>query len=66
MQPIKTVRTTFVGNHPRIIPVKFSQSPVCGFSGKDVFKRKNVDGWTTDNDKQPINKSQYLISAYVS
>ena len=36
MQPIRTICTTLVGDHPGIIPVKFGQNPMSGFRGEDV------------------------------
>jgi len=36
MQPIRTIWTTLVGDHPGIIPVKFGQKPMSGFRGEDV------------------------------
>jgi len=36
MQPIRTIWTTLVGDHPGIIPVKFGQNPMSGFRGEDV------------------------------
>ena len=35
MQPIRTIWTTLVGDHPGIIPVKFGQNPMSGFRGED-------------------------------
>ena len=35
MQPTGTVRTTLIGDHPGIIPVKFGQIPISG-SREDV------------------------------
>ena len=35
MQPIRTIWTTLVGDHPEIIPVKFGQNPMSGFRGED-------------------------------
>jgi len=35
MQPTRTVWTTFIGDHPGIIPVKFGQIPISG-SREDV------------------------------
>jgi len=31
MQPTETVLTTLIGDHPRIIPMKFGQNPMRGF-----------------------------------
>jgi len=36
MQPIRTISTTLVGDHPGIIPVKFGQNPMSGFRGENV------------------------------
>jgi len=36
MQPIKTIWTTLVEDHPGIIPVKFSQNPMSGYKEEDV------------------------------
>ena len=36
MQPIRTIWTTLVGDHPGIILVKFGQNPMSGFRGEDV------------------------------
>jgi len=36
MQPIRTIWTTLVGDHPGIIPVKFGQNPKSGLRGEDV------------------------------
>ena len=33
MQPTGTIYITFVGDHPRIIPVKFRQNPPSGSGG---------------------------------
>jgi len=36
MQPIKTIGTISVGDHPGAIPVKFGKNPMSGFRGEDV------------------------------
>jgi len=36
MQPIRTIWTTLIGDHPEIIPVKFGQNPMSGFREEDV------------------------------
>jgi len=61
MQPIKTIWTTLVGDHPGAIPVKFGQNQMSGFRGEDVkVKKFTHDAWrtphaarlTTDDDGQ--------------
>ena len=37
MQPTGTVWTTFIGDHPEIIPVKFSEIPISGYMSFEVF-----------------------------
>ena len=44
MQPIRTIGTTLVGDHPGIIPVKFGQNPMSGFRGEGVKKFTHDDG----------------------
>jgi len=36
MQSTRTVLTTYVEDHPGIIPVKFCQNPMSGFRGEVV------------------------------
>jgi len=36
MQPTETIRTTLVGDHPGMIPVKFGQNPKSGFREENV------------------------------
>ena len=52
MQLIRTILTTLVGDHPGIIPEKFSQNPMSGFRGEDVLvKEFRHDGRRTDKDR---------------
>jgi len=36
MQPTGTILTTFVGDHPGVIPVNFGKNPMSDFRGEDV------------------------------
>jgi len=54
MQPTGTVWTTLVGDHPRIIPVKFGQNPMSGFRGEDVSVKK----FTHDARRRTTDKGQ--------
>jgi len=42
MQLIRTIWTTLVGDHPGIIPVKFSQNPMSGLREEDVLVKKRT------------------------
>ena len=44
MQLTETVWTILVGDHPRIIPVKFGQNPMSGLRGEDVKVKLLTDG----------------------
>ena len=48
MQPIRTIWTTLVGDHPGIIPMKFGQNPMSGFRGEDVKVKK----FTHDDERR--------------
>ena len=46
MQPIRTIWTTLVGDHPGTIPVHFGQIPISG-SRKEVVMQPTGTIWTT-------------------
>ena len=56
MQPIRTIWTTLVGDHPGIIPVKFGHNPMSGFRAEDVKVKKFTDDArrTTDDGQRPV------------
>jgi len=66
MQPAETVKTTSVGDHPGIIPVKFLQNPMRRLWEENVSKivdartdAKTHERWTTDTE--PSQKLDLII-----
>jgi len=48
-----TILTITVGNHPKIIPVKFGQNQFCSFRGADVLSEL-VDKHKTEAGQSPV------------
>ena len=56
MQPIETIWTVLVEDHPGIIPVKFGQNSMSSFREEDVYVKKFThDGRRTPHDGRRQN-----------
>jgi len=79
MQPIRTIWTILVGDHPGIIPVKFGQNPMSSVRGEGVLVKKFThDGqrpvtiahpehfvlrWAKNNENNQGNTKDLILAA---